>query len=147
VTFDSLSQQERGELRIVDFAGLKKLVAEHKGSPVALAAWAATREGGPAFYRQLAAFAAQDGSPAVIALNLDGPATVREKVVALARQHGAGITTCALNDDQMMLLGLVDPAWTGQSPALWLFDAAGSLTTSLYGAEALERIRAARPEP
>ncbi len=147
MTFDSLSQQERGELRIVDHAQLKTLVTEQKGSPVALAAWSANREGGPAFFRQLAAFAAQDGSPAVIALSLDGPATVREKVVPLAREHGAQIITCALDDDQMMLLGLVDPAWTGQSPALWLFDADGSLTTSLYGAEALEHIRAARPEP
>ncbi len=139
VTFDSLSDAERAQLRAVDYAALKALLAEHKGKPVVLAAWSARREDCVEFYRGLSELAARgDPKPVLIALSLDGPADLRRRILPLVREHGKGLVNCVFDDDQMMLLGLVDPAWAGRTPALWLFDAQGKLATSFYGQGALD---------
>lgn len=138
VTFDALND---AAIRVVDYAALKALVAQQKGRRVVLGGWTMGR-GGEEFYRGLASLAAGDKAPAVIALSFDGPAAVRRKVLPMIREHGQGLTNAAFHDDQMMLLGLVGRDWTGQLPALWLFDAGGKLAASFYGAEALAKAKA-----
>jgi len=137
-TFDALND---AAIRVVDYPALKALVAQQKGRRVVLGGWTMGR-GGEAFYRGLASLAAGDKAPAVIALSFDGPAAVQKTVLPLIREHGQALINAAFHDDQMMLLGLVDPDWTGQLPALWLFDAEGKRTASFYGDEALAKAKA-----
>jgi len=153
-TLGSLSEAERGALQVVDAAALKALLASHQGKIVVLAAWSVRQEGGVALHAALASLAERSGEDglAVVALNLDTLADVRRKVLPVLRKQRPAFTSCVLDGEQMMILGLTDPDWGGLLPAVWLFDTKGKLAASFYGAEALgkataglERLR--RPAP
>lgn len=141
---DSLSQEERETLAVLDHEGLAKLLAEHQGQPVVLAGWSANVERYAGFYRGLADLAkpGPEQGPAVIAMNLDGAAAVREKVLPLVREAGGRVANCVFDGEQMMLTAVVDSEWAGAVPALWVYDAKGQLEASFYGEGALAKAAA-----
>ena len=142
---EGLTAAERAELPVLDHEGLRELLARHAGKAVVLAGWTA-RRGEPAeLYRGLAALAKPDveRGPVVIAMNLDGTRAIRDEVLPLIRDVPSAIENCVFEGDQMSLLAVVDPEWGGLLPAVWIYDAQGTLKHSLYGEDLLARAGAA----
>ena len=132
---ERLTDSERAALPVVDHAGLKALLARHQGKAVALAGWSVHRGDFEELYESLGALAKPDATrgPVVVAMNMDGTQAIRNDVLPLIRKSQLGIENCVFEGDQMDLLAVVDPEWGGLLPALWIYDATGTLKHSLYG--------------
>ena len=132
---ERLTDSERAALPVVDHTGLKALLATHQGKVVVLAGWSVHHGDFGTLYESLIPLAKPDAKlgPVVVAMNLDGTQAIRNEVLPLIRKSKAGIENCVFEGDQMDLLAVVDPEWGGLLPALWVYDATGTLKHCLYG--------------
>jgi hypothetical protein len=142
-SLEDLTAAERADLAVVDYKGARELLAKHKGKVLVLTGWMVGRGDFAALYDGLAGLAKPDAEtgPVVVAMNFDGVAMARAKVLPLIRKTKPPFESCVFEGEQMMLLKLVDQRWGGALPALWVYDAEGELQASFYGEKAVEQAR------
>ncbi|MFC1806185.1 hypothetical protein ACFL09_04305, partial [Planctomycetota bacterium] len=142
VTVAALSETEQAVLPAIDGVKLKALIEGQKGKVVVLAAWSATDAASTTLYPKLAQLAAPEAKagPVVIAVNVDGLSDARAKALPLVTAHKGATVNHALVGGTMELMGLVDIAWGGKPPALWLYDHEGKQAEERFeGADAAEK--------
>jgi len=134
-SLDGLTEAERTALPVVDHAGVKALLAKHQGKVVVLAGWSVRRGEFATLYKTLGELVKPEAKlgPAVIAMNMDGTRAIRDEVLPLVRKSTPGLENCVFEGDQMDLLAVVDAEWGGLLPAVWVYDAKGTLKHSFYG--------------
>jgi hypothetical protein len=144
-TAKPLSGTEQAVLPVADAAALRALVAEQKGKVVVLAAWSVRQEGCVELYGELGSLCAAKShrGPVVIAVNLDGPDDVREQVLTLVREKGAGMENRHFEGSPMDMTTVVQSSWGGQLPAVWVvYERRGTQADLFSGKGALEKAKA-----
>jgi thiol-disulfide isomerase/thioredoxin len=122
----------------VDAAGLKHVVAAHKGRPVVVSLWATWCAPCIKEFPELARLARERPELAIVSVSIDDPSDqdVLEKFVGEQRPPFP-VYMKAPGPDEPFING-VDPEWSGVVPALVIFDTRGKRTALLQG----ERTRA-----
>ena len=145
---DPLNQEELATLPAITPPQLRELLDAQKGKVVVLAVWSVRRQASVDAYPQLKALCpgGPDAEPVVIAVNIDRVSDVRDKVLPIVKQAQPTFLNRVLSVGPEALATFIDKNWTGELPALALYDRAGRKVASGHGPAALAGIQARLPK-
>ena len=138
---DPLSEKELTAIPALTPMQLKEWLEAHKGKVVVLAVWSIRREASVAMYPKLKELHHGD-EPVVIAVNIDRVSDIREKVLPIVKREQPKFLNRVLSVGPEALASFIDPNWTGQLPALALYDRAGKKAAAFHGTDAFEKAKA-----
>ena len=140
-----LSEQQLARIPPVTPEGLQSLLAEQQGKVVVLAVWSVTRQASLAVYPKLGDLAGAGGEPVVIAVNIDHVDDVRDQVLPLLDKHQPTFVNRVCRVGPEGLASFMDMRWSGQVPALSLFDRGGKKVATFHGPGAFAKAQAVLP--
>lgn len=136
-----LTDDETAAMPTIDHDGVIDLLKKPKEkAPRLLFLWHAHTEAKTPCLAKAEALAKahQEAGLEVIALNLDLPDAVRERALPLLRKVAPEALEARAFQGDIMLLGReLDPMWGGQTPAVFLYDKAGTQVSRGHGPDAL----------
>ncbi len=122
------------ELKLVDWPGVEKVLASHRGKIVVLDAWSTSCEPCMQEFPNLVAFAKKHaGKVACVSLSLDyeglgKPEDKREQVLKFLREQNATIDNLLGTEDSESMMRHLK---VGSIPAIFIYDRTGKLAETL----------------